>query len=248
MIDQSMGAVLRRLLLSFPDIASNFTREDVAGIAALADLLDSATLQRAPGDRGPHILLASGRFWYPDDPRPDEFDWADVACGLSRISRFTGQYASSRVPANLTYTVAQHSVLAWRLALDDGETPEICKAVALHDAAEALWGFGDIVAPVKRLPWARAFLMPFERKVEAAIAARAGLAPGFAEWPVVKRYDARAFAIEDYCLRGVPPPAEFAAEVMRRPTEPRSIGVVRAMLDEMFVMIGLDVKPVERRA
>jgi hypothetical protein len=35
---------------------------------------------------------------------------------------------------------------------------------------------------------------------------------------------------------------------MRRPTEPRSIGVVRAMLDEMFVMIGLDVKPVERRA
>jgi hypothetical protein len=78
----------------------------------------------------------SGRAFYPLDPRPEDIDINDIAIGLARECRFSGQ-------CRAYYTVAEHSVLVSydieeRYALEG----------LLHDAAEAY--LRDLTAPVKR--------------------------------------------------------------------------------------------------
>src|SRR5581483_7354063 len=104
------------------------------------------------------IRLRSGRYLDLADPRPDQFAFADIAGGLSKICRFGGQI-------NHFYSVAEHCWHCCKLAGADGQCLETQVAVLMHDAAEAFCG--DVVKPLK-------IMLPeyaeIERRVEAAIA------------------------------------------------------------------------------
>ncbi|MHB8368941.1 MAG: hypothetical protein ACYDBP_04510 [Leptospirales bacterium] len=85
------------------------------------------------------ILTNGGRHVNLLSPRTEEIDIADIAVGLSRECRFSGQTQEF-------YSVAQHSVLASRIVPE-----ELALEALLHDATEAF--IRDIPYPLKkRLP------------------------------------------------------------------------------------------------
>lgn len=92
-------------------------------------------------DRGPYIDTLTGRFW-PFDPKPEEVDIVHVAHSLAMTCRYTG--ACRRF-----YSTAEHSVLIARW-LVRCYPPEVALAGLLHDAPEALSGFGDTARPSKQ--------------------------------------------------------------------------------------------------
>lgn len=172
--------------------------------------MDDALSMAAPPVPGiAPMKLTSGRIWNPLAPTADGFELIDIAAGLARICRFSGHFQAPgpRPP----YYVAQHSVLgAMEATRQDGSSrspiskrPRLfALAVLLHDAAEALTGLGDVISPVKRqIPQ----LSEIEARVEAAIAQRFGLPPGFSKRPEVKAIDARLLATEDRDLRARAP-------------------------------------------
>lgn len=121
----------------------------------------------------------------PLDPDPGKIVFSDIAHGLSMKCRYSGQ-------CNRFYSVAEHSVLAFRLArVDDDMTPELALQVLLHDAAEAY--LADIAAPVKRDP-AMKFFCEAEDRLLSVILTKFGLPPVL--HPRVKKYDSAAFNLE----------------------------------------------------
>lgn len=173
--------------------------------------------------RGPPILLASRRMWFPFDPRPDDFTWQDLGAGLSRVCRYNGQLPPDGVcgPGD-TFSVAQHSVLAGDLlVLLQPKAPRWLRlAVHLHDGEEALSGLGDPVGPVKHHPPFRALLAPYLDKIQDVIAAKAGLFGEQLRSPEVKRWDKLIYAWENRDIRGIAPPDELAAQIPTMPIEP----------------------------
>ncbi len=104
------------------------------------------------------IKLKSGRYINLLDPQEDQFTFGDISSGLSKICRFGGQ-------CRTFYTVAEHSVLCYQQARDDGLSKDIQIALLMHDATEAF--LGDCVKPLKNV-------MPvyceIEKKMEGVIA------------------------------------------------------------------------------
>ena len=86
------------------------------------------------------IKLRSGRYLDLRNPQPDQFTFADIAGGLSKICRFGGQ-------CQRFYSVAEHSYHCAIQATKDGLSISDQKGVLLHDAAEAF--IGDVVKPLK---------------------------------------------------------------------------------------------------
>lgn len=74
------------------------------------------------------------------NPSEDQIDIDDIATALSRICRFGGH-------SNVTYTVAQHSVLVMHLV--SKVFPSINLEALLHDASEAY--LGDVISPLKHI-------------------------------------------------------------------------------------------------
>ena len=101
--------------------------------------------------------MPSGRRFWPQDPRPQDFNIDDIAYGLSRLNRFNGK-------TKQTYSVAQHSVYVSRVL--EGHGRGIMLFGLLHDAAEAY--LGDVITPVKNL--FREQYDAIEDKVMSAIA------------------------------------------------------------------------------
>lgn len=90
----------------------------------------------APARRGDWMQTATGKQFWPLDPRPEEVDILDIAAHLSKICRYNGA-------CDWHYSVAQHSVYV------SHQVPQEHALVALlHDAAEAYTC--DIHRPVKR--------------------------------------------------------------------------------------------------
>lgn len=108
-------------------------------------------------------MVASGRQFWPLDPRPDEVDIEDVATALAHTGRYNGH-------SRHYYTVAQHSVELARWFLARGDRP-LARWALLHDAAEAY--FGDIIRPIKP---SLAGLAPIEARLEAVVWQAFGLA------------------------------------------------------------------------
>ena len=81
----------------------------------------------------------------PDSPQANQINLEDILVALSRLPRFVGQ-------TNRLFTVLEHSLLCYYLALDLQE-PSLSSStllhVLLHDSAEAYTG--DIPTPVKDL-------------------------------------------------------------------------------------------------
>lgn len=95
-----------------------------------------------PGGRGFRIPLpVSGRYFYPLDPQPGDFDVRDVAHKLAFQCRYGGGTIHY-------YSVAEHCVL-----LSHVVPPAFALDALLHDRAEAYWQ--DLIRPKKRLcqPW-----------------------------------------------------------------------------------------------
>jgi len=84
-----------------------------------------------------YIVTASGTQFDLLNPNPDDIRVEDIASGLSKLCRFTGQ-------CNDFYSVAQHCVLGAR----ELERPHRL-AFLLHDASEAY--LADISKPLKEL-------------------------------------------------------------------------------------------------
>lgn len=139
------------------------------------------------------LLTYSGVQWDPLTPRPEQIRIVDVARSLSLQCRFGGHLSAF-------YSVAQHCVLVSRLVVPGFELDGL-----MHEVAEALSGFGDVVGTVKRVPHIAAIVKPLERAIDDAAAIRFGLRDGFASCPEVKAADHLAYAIEDYNLRGIGP-------------------------------------------
>jgi hypothetical protein len=175
--------------------------------------------------RGPHIMLASRKIWFPFDPRPEEFEWTDVGAGLSRTGRFNGQLPTDErttVCPNDIYSVAQHSCMAGELL--DKEHPNapawLRLALHLHDGDEALSGIGDPCGPVKRAPQLEPVLRPYLDKIADAVAAKAGLTGAHLRCAEVKAYDKLVYAWEDRDIRGHEPPNEYRARLPKNPLVP----------------------------
>jgi len=124
--------------------------------------------------KGDWMQTASGRQFWPLDPRPEEIHIEDIAAHLSKLCRYGGALRD-----DLHYSVAEHCVHVARAA------PAHLKFTALlHDASEAY--LQDVIRPIKRH---LANYEPIEAELERSIAIRFGLS-----WPwdpEVKRLDAR---------------------------------------------------------
>lgn len=108
--------------------------------------------------RGDWMQTATGKQFWPLDPRPEEVDILDIAAHLSKICRYNGA-------CDWHYSVAQHSVY-----VSHQVPPEHALAGLLHDAAEAYCC--DIHRPLKVHLHGYAEI---EAGIWSAIAARFGL-------------------------------------------------------------------------
>jgi hypothetical protein len=91
----------------------------------------------------PSIQLASGVYYDFTDPCSTPLSIEDIAAGLSRVCRYTGQLGT-HVDDNAVYTVAQHSVLA-----SENCAPGHELAALMHDATESV--INDMASPLKQL-------------------------------------------------------------------------------------------------
>lgn len=122
--------------------------------------------------RDPHgwMMTASGRRYWPLDPRVEDVHIGDIARGLSMLCRYAGQVKHF-------YSVAEHSVLVSLMV-----PPELALEALLHDATEAY--LTDIVRPFKKgLPDYK----HWERVNDAVIRERFRLSPE--EHPLIKEAD-----------------------------------------------------------
>jgi len=136
----------------------------------------------------PSIQLISGGFFDFLDPDASPIFPEDIAHALSKIARYNGHTVG-----DLSYSVAQHCVLASRNAPDGFKFEAL-----MHDAPEYVTG--DMTTPLKQL------LPDFKRieeRVEHAIARRFGLPRGMSA--EVKLVDIRMAATEK---RDLMPPGE----------------------------------------
>ena len=107
------------------------------------------------------IKVASGHYFDLADPRPEMVDIVSIATALGRICRFGGHTPHF-------YSVAEHCVHAHDLAYRDGLPDYVCKAILLHDAAEAY--IGDVVRPLKVIEEVSKWYGKIESRIEEAIA------------------------------------------------------------------------------
>lgn len=150
---------------------------------------------------GDWMAMASGRVFWPLDPRADEVHIDDIAQALSNVCRFGGRCSEF-------YSVAQHSVWVARYVEKHWPgRPLTALQALLHDAAEAY--LGDVVRPLKHFMWVdRSELEPFletEARVMEAILDCFDLpALSSLDVNIVKEADNVALATEARDLMGDP--------------------------------------------
>ncbi|MBX5010916.1 hypothetical protein HJB67_13225 [Rhizobium lentis] len=132
------------------------------------------------------MQTASGRKFWPMDPKPDEVFIEDIAHALSLQCRYAGHCLRF-------YSVAEHCVLMARHLRWEGV--DVALWALLHDASEAY--LVDVPRPVK--PYLDGY-KPAEAKVMAAIARRFQIA---AEMPA-EVHDADNRIIADELVNLVP--------------------------------------------
>lgn len=108
------------------------------------------------------IVTYTGGTIEPLNPNPDDINIEDIAHSLSMQCRFTGHVSSF-------YSVAQHSYHVSELVPEEDRLWGL-----LHDATEAY--LADIARPIKHMPGFGEAYRTAETILEAAVAARFGLA------------------------------------------------------------------------
>lgn len=167
-------------------------------------------------ERGFNMMTASGKPYWPADPRAEDIRITDIAAHLSRICRYNGALR----PEFSSYSVAQHSwLMSYKVPL------EHALEALLHDAHEAYTG--DFIKPVK-LMLEDSVLPDLETLNDRVIRKKYGLPKKMT--PVVKEADRISAATE---LRDVLPeshgvswgdnvPAPWSDVVIRPLTQKRA--------------------------
>lgn len=104
-------------------------------MAALTQDRTTGSWQWPPPRIGSWMQLASGRKFWPLDPRPEEIHIEDIAAALSKLCRYGGH-------CKRFFSVAEHSVLMAHAAPDGMRLSAL-----LHDASEAY--LSDVIRPIK---------------------------------------------------------------------------------------------------
>lgn len=88
------------------------------------------------------VAWTGSRYIDMQQPDPADLDLNEIAGALSRIRRYNGLGTSE------PWTVGQHSILAYRFALEDGvDTSASLLTLLLHDGPEAY--LNDMIQPLK---------------------------------------------------------------------------------------------------
>ncbi len=127
---------------------------------------------------GSYIWTASGRNFWPLDPRPEDVCIEDVARGVATECRYSGHIGIGT--GYSYYSVAEHCVIvsiyaerrARALGLPEATVWAWALEGLLHDASEAY--IGDVARPVKYQPAMRVYRR-LERHLERVIAQRFGI-------------------------------------------------------------------------
>ncbi len=125
--------------------------------------------------KGNYMQTFTGRLFWPEDPRPGDFDIRDVAHGLSNICRYGGH-------CHRFYSVCEHSCRVSLAVKYLGGTPEEQYEAVLHDAVESI--IGDVIWPLKGAPEMTGY-RDIEKRNEKAFAQQFGLAdkrPGIVKY------------------------------------------------------------------
>ena len=158
-------------------------------------------------DESVSMLLSSGKEWRPFRPNPDEFEWADIGHGASRIPRFNGQLSMIHAAQMWdNYVLGQHLCLCTDLAmLMNPNLPiDVLLAIHLHDAGEPLGGLGDPFGPVKQAAALRTILRAYFAPILDAVADKAAIRRSLLhDDHVVKKFDKLAYQVENHHLRGI---------------------------------------------
>lgn len=125
---------------------------------SILDWYHAQVVPRARND-STWMQTASGRIYWPSDPKPADVDIIDIAHHLAHECRYNG--ACSRF-----YSVAEHSLLVAEIL-----PPSLKLIGLLHDATEAY--LKDIIRPIKRMLYEYQVLE--ERNWKEAIAPAFGL-------------------------------------------------------------------------
>lgn len=141
---------------------------------------------------GDWMQTASGRAFYPLDPRPEDVSIYDIAAGLSRICRYAGQLRDDVEH----YSVAEHSVCLARHFHARGEM-DLARWALMHDASEFC---GEMIRPIKH---AVSEYRSIEARIMRAVCRRFGLPPD--EPCEIKQADMRILLDERDAVMATPP-------------------------------------------
>lgn len=145
----------------------------------------------APASRiGDWMQTATGKAFWPLDPRPEEIHIEDIAAGLSRLCRYGGQLRHDVE----FYSVAEHSVFVAEAA-PPGKKLE----ALLHDSPESF--IQDLIRPIKP---AMTGYEPIETRLATVIGRRYGVTLHPLS-PEVKRLDNAILADERDQVMAKPP-------------------------------------------
>jgi hypothetical protein len=96
------------------------------------------------------IQTASGKKFFYDDVRPEQFFIPDMAAALSRLCRYNGQLKNTPELEDELYVVGQHSVYVYRFLEAIPECPRRALPWALlHDGVEGY--YTDMPSPQKAM-------------------------------------------------------------------------------------------------
>lgn len=161
------------------------------------------------------LTLADGSNFDLLDPKPADVCFAVISEHLAKANRYCG------ATPGLAYSVAQHSVLCARAALEATGDRTVAAYLLCHDMHEAY--LGDDTTPKKRAlaaimgnfgvlaPWVAQAFSDLTDRIDAAIHARAGLSwpPSEAIEAEIHRWDRALLATEWRDLMRCPPPYDF---------------------------------------
>lgn len=131
----------------------------------------------------------------------------EIAHALAQINRFTGH-------TKRPYSVAEHSLLVWSIAANEGASPMAQLAALLHDAHEAFTG--DVASPVKWAigePW-EVLEQSQAIGVHSALGVRSAMVAHHAS---VKRWDLIALATERRDLTRYDPDTNMSWPILDTP-------------------------------
>lgn len=146
------------------------------------------------------------------DPRADQIDLDDIACGLHHVPRFMGQ------------TYRHYSVLSHSMNVASLVPAEYKLCALLHDAAEAY--IGDVPTPLKLMLGDT--YRDVEHKIAKAIATHFGLTKhSLTHLPsVVKEADQIMLITEHHLLQKSPADWEWDKDMLRLPHLPHDMSTV----------------------